>query len=179
MISSLTSFPQFRTGRLLIRKLSPGDRDVIFRLRSDEQVNQFLERPIQKNVEEADAFIEKITKVTEKFHWLYWAICLHDKPQPAGTICLWNFSSDRKTAEIGYELLPEFQGRGIMQEAIHPVMNYAFSEIGLHKLEAFSHKDNLPSARLLEKTRFLIEPGRTDPHNRDLIIYSFVRPYDD
>jgi ribosomal-protein-alanine N-acetyltransferase len=179
MVFSLSSFPQFRTGRLLIRKLSPGDRNTIFRLRSDEQVNRFLERPIQKKVEEADAFIEKIIKGIEEYHWFYWTICLHNKPMPAGTICLWNFSADKKTAEIGYELLPEFQGRGIMREAIHPVMNYAFCEIGLHKLEAFSHKDNLPSVRLLEKIRFMIESGRVDPKNKDHIIYSLVRPYDD
>ena len=59
-----------------------------------------------------------------------------------GTICFWNESADRKSAELGYELHPEYQGNGYMDEAMKEVIGFAFRS-GFTSLEAYTHKDNL------------------------------------
>jgi ribosomal-protein-alanine N-acetyltransferase len=71
-----------------------------------------------------------------------------------GTICLFDFSGDNLKAEIGYELLPDFQGKGIMQEAISKVINFGIQHIGLNSIEAYTHAENQSSTRLLEKFNF-------------------------
>lgn len=57
-------------------------------------------------------------------------------------------------AEIGYELLPDFQGKGIMQEAISKVIDFGILHIGLNSIEAYTHSKNQSSTRLLEKFNF-------------------------
>ena len=71
-----------------------------------------------------------------------------------GTICLFDFSDDNSKAEIGFELLPAYQGKGIMQEAASKVVVFAFQQIGLKTIDACTHPENLGSIRLLEKLNF-------------------------
>ena len=35
-----------------------------------------------------------------------------------GSICLWNFTDNQKSAEIGYDLSPKYQRKGIMNEIV-------------------------------------------------------------
>lgn len=82
-----------------------------------------------------------------------------------GSICLWNFSNNLKTAEVGYSLYPEFQNKGIMSEALKSVIDYGFNELKLDKIEAFTHSKNEPSKKLLEKNGLQINHNRKDENN--------------
>ena len=87
-----------------------------------------------------------------------------------GTICLFCFSDEAGKCEIGYELLTEFQGQGIMKEALEKVIDYAFNTINVQQIEAFFHKDNQASKKLLEKLSFenATEPDKPDA---DILYY--------
>lgn len=150
-----TPFPEITTNRLLLRKLRSDDANAIFALRTDEQVNQFLDRKLPETIDEVKAFIQNVNENIQKNDSLYWAITLIDSHQLVGTICLFCFSADNSTAEIGYELLPEFQGMGIMQEAAMEVTGFGFETLGLNSVEAYVHAENQPSVRLLEKLGFV------------------------
>jgi RimJ/RimL family protein N-acetyltransferase len=156
--------------RLLLRELEDSDVTGIFALRSDPQVNRYINRQAPKKIEEAEAFIETVKKGVATGESYYWAITLKENPGLVGTICLWNLSADRKTAELGYELCPSIQGKGIMNEAIGMVIDFAFSE-GFTKLEAFTHRENKASTNLLLKHRFSLDEGRKDENDPDNIIY--------
>jgi [ribosomal protein S5]-alanine N-acetyltransferase len=69
-------------------------------------------------------------------------IALGDSNIPVGTICLFGFSDEHSNCEIGYELLTNFQGQGIMKEATEKVIDYAFKTIKVQKIEACLHRDN-------------------------------------
>ena len=79
---------------------------------------------------------------------------MNDTDKLIGTICLFDFSDDNLKSEIGYELLPEFQGKGIMQEATLKVMDFGIQRIGLNLIKAYTHSENQSSTRLLEKFNF-------------------------
>ena len=66
-----------------------------------------------------------------------------------GTISLWKFSEDKKTAEVGYDLNPVFHNKGIMTEALNCVLKYGFTQLQLDKIEAYTHKENQASRKLL------------------------------
>ena len=85
------------TTRLLLRQLKETDVSAIYSLRSNEQVNQFINRPTAKDPEEAKVFISKITENKS----YYWGITLKENGKMIGTICFWNLSADRKSAELG------------------------------------------------------------------------------
>lgn len=148
------NFPELATARLTLRQLLETDDEYIFKLRSDERVNKYIDRPKAISIESAQAFIYNINDGIANDKWLYWAICLKGGGNLIGTICLWNFSDDKTEAEIGYELLPEFHGRGIMDEALKSVIEFANKKLQLKKILAFTHKENVSSSKLLQRNNF-------------------------
>ena len=162
---TFTPFPILTTERLTLRQLVSYDEQEIFTLRSDSEINKYLDRKRAKTIDDARSFIDKISENINKNDSVYWAITFSDKNILIGTICLFVFSDDNDKCEIGYELLTNFQGQGIMREALEKVIDYAFNTIKVKKIEAFFHRDNQSSIKLLEKFSFRNsnEPDRTNP----------------
>lgn len=170
-----TSFPIITTERLILRCLEVSDDQQIFMLRSDNRVNQYLARPKQKDIKESMAFISKINNGINNNEWIYWAITLKESSKLIGTICLWNFSSKKNVAELGYELDPALQGKGIMSEALKKIIEFGFQEIELKKIEAYTHKNNDNSSKLLQKYNFKLDEERKDKENSDNIIFTLTK----
>ena len=87
--------------------------------------------------------------------------------KPVGTICIWNISRENLRAEIGYVLHPDWQGKGLMNEALRTVLDFSFNNLGLHSMEANVDPGNLASIKLLEKNGFLKEA-----HFRENILFN-------
>src|SRR5215203_266008 len=154
MLAGFSPFPQLLTKRLLLRELTILDADQIFSLRSNDIVNRYLDRPKANSLEDAKTFIQKIISASSNNHSIYWAICFLNQPKLIGTICLWNFSQQRDKAEIGYELLPEFQNKGIMQEAFSTVLHFGFEVLKIDMIEAWTVQQNEGSIRILIRNHF-------------------------
>jgi ribosomal-protein-alanine N-acetyltransferase len=116
MNRNLQTSPILVSERLTLRKLSKRDSEEILKLRSDKEINKFLDRKPSKTVDDALNFINSINE-NEGEELFYWAITKTDEDKLIGTICLFDFLDDVKKCEIGYELLTEYQGQGIMIEA--------------------------------------------------------------
>ena len=111
---------------------------------------------------------------------MYWGITTADDATLIGTICLWNIIPEKETAEIGYELLPTFHGKGFMQEAIVKVIDHVFEAAGFKTIEAVPRADNERSVKLLEKNKFKrdreAEKRFTDEERTEnLVIYSLTK----
>ena len=167
---TFTPFPVLTTERLNLRQLVINDEQEIFTLRSDGEINKYLDRQISNTIDDARNFINKVNENINKSDSLYWAITLSDKNILVGTICLFGFSDENYKCEIGYELLTSFQGKGIMKEAVEKVIDYAFNTIKVEKIEAFLHRYNQSSIKLLEKFSFK-NSNQPDKTNPDLICY--------
>ena len=151
---NFTPFPVLRTERLILRQLVSSDDKEIFALRSNDNVNKYLDRKPSKSIDDAKNFIKTINENIQRNDSVYWAITLNGTDKLIGTICLFNFCDDNLKTELGYELLPDFQQKGIMQEATSKVIDFAIQHIGLHSIEAYTHCENQRSTRLLEKLNF-------------------------
>lgn len=190
---NFSPFPGLTTERLVFRQLAPEDEGEVFNLRSDERVNRFLTRNQCKSIEEAGAFINKINRAISNNDSIYWAITLknanarltessgHPVYKLIGTICLWNIQPENYRAEIGYELNPDFWGKGIMKEALPKVIEYGFETLKLHSIEADLHPGNSRSVVLLEKNGFVREGyfKESDYFNGkflDRVVYSLLNP---
>ena len=139
---NFTPFPVLTTGRLILRQLAMDDQQSVFTLRSDAAINKYLERePASDNIKNNNS--------------IYWVITLAETKTFAGTISLFNFSDEKNSCEIGYELMTEFQGQGIMKEAAEKVVDYVFQALQFQKIIAFAHNDNQHSAKLLTRLNFV------------------------
>ncbi|AVR45147.1 N-acetyltransferase [Christiangramia fulva] len=170
-MEKLNTFPNLETKRLRLRKLEEADYEHIIYLRSDAEVNRFVQRPKAENREDALAFIERISLEFLTGKSIYWVITQKNANEMLGSICLWNFSEDGTTAELGYDLAPTVQGRGFMDEAMKRIVKFGFEEGKFQKIEAFTQKNNLPSIKLLKKNHFELKPLRSDPENALNLIF--------
>lgn len=62
-----------------------------------------------------------------------------------------------QSAYLGYEVFAPFQGQGCMSKAFPLLLNEAFGNLNLHRLEANIQPDNKASIRLVEKQGFVKE----------------------
>lgn len=115
---------------------------------------EFLGRPLCKSVEEAAQFINKINNGIANNENIYWAVSLKENPKLIGTICLWQFSIEESKAEIGFELLPEYQGKGVIQEAVNSVLDYSFKIMNLYAIEGEVAPGNIKSIKVMERFGF-------------------------
>ncbi|WP_088013240.1 GNAT family N-acetyltransferase [Gottfriedia acidiceleris] len=148
-------FPKIDTDRLVLRQMNNEDQYEIFALRSNTKVSQYINRPIAKEVDEALQYIMMINGGIKRNDWVLWAITLKERDQLIGTICLWNFSIEQLKGEVGYELSPELQGKGVMQEALTAVLAYGFNTLKLKVIEGFVQSENQKSIQILEKNKFI------------------------
>lgn len=171
----INSFPSLKTDRLVLRIPASKDLNDILFLRSDAIVNQYVNRPLTKNLQDAEDFLNKISKDMEAGKIIYWAITEKDTDQMIGSICLWQFSSDGKKGEVGYDLKPQFHRKGIMSEALKAVLNFGFEHLRLERIEAYTQYDNQGSVQLLTNCNFTLLPERRDEHNPANRIFSLSK----
>jgi ribosomal-protein-alanine N-acetyltransferase len=170
---SFTPFPILTTERLTLRQLTTNDREDIFALRSDAETNKYLGRQPSKTVEDALHFITSVNKNIQKNNSMYWVITLTHTKDVVGTVCLYDFSPEKNSCEIGYELMTKFQGQGIMKEAATAVIDFAFHTLQFQNIVAFTHNGNRNSTKLLEKLNF-IKPVAVDQENPDFTTFTLT-----
>ncbi|MBX2933766.1 MAG: GNAT family N-acetyltransferase [Ferruginibacter sp.] len=171
---SFNPFPVLKTQRLTLRQLAITDDQHILTLRSNSEINKYLDRQASETIDDARNFINNINGYIKKNISVYWAITLSSDDSFAGTICLFDLSDENNKCEIGYELLPAFQGQGIMKEAAEKVIDYATGVMNIQLIEACTHKDNQNSTRLLEKLEFK-KTANPFAENPNYIIYSLTK----
>jgi [ribosomal protein S5]-alanine N-acetyltransferase len=155
---NFSPFPEIKTERLLLRRMTDADAPEIFFLRSDETVMKYIDREKPKTIEEAVAFIQKVNTGIDNNECIMWAIALQDKPDTLiGNIGFWRVLNQHYRSEIGYMLHPGLWNKGIMKEALLAVTDYGFNQMKLHSIEAHINPGNAASGAVLEKAGFIRE----------------------
>ncbi len=172
---SFDPFPVLQTPRLQLRAFSEEDYTQVFFLRSDKEVNRYIKRVYPKKIEEAITFVNKIQSSMKNGENVNWAICQKEDLKMMGSICLWNFSADHKIGEVGYDLHPDYQNQGFMNEAMQTVLKFGFEELQLDHITAYTHHSNENSINLLKKHGFVIQHDKKDAGNKNNIIFSLSR----
>jgi len=70
----MIKYIELQTERLTLRQLQKSDWEMIFYLRSDEEVNKFVKRPSAETKEKAIEFIEMINDSIKTAEMYYWVI---------------------------------------------------------------------------------------------------------
>jgi len=154
---NFTPFPNLETERLHLRRVVKEDVNEIFALRSDKETMKYIPRPLVKTEEEAMAHFTMIDEKIENNEGINWAITLKNDPKLIGLIGHYRIKPEHFRSEIGYMLLPEYQRKGIIIEAIKETIKYGFEIMKLHSIEAVIDPENLASEKVLQKSGFVKE----------------------
>ena len=154
---NFSPFPVLETERLLLKRITNEDTSEIIALRSNPETMKYIPRPLITTNEQALEHISQLNSIIETNEGINWGITLKDSPKIIGFIGYFRVQPGNFRAEIGYMLLPEFHGKGIIPEAAKKVIDYGFNEMKLHSIEAVIDPDNLASERVLQKMDFVKE----------------------
>jgi ribosomal-protein-alanine N-acetyltransferase len=137
----LKNFPVIKTERLLLRQFVDSDLESVFKGLSNPEITKYyaVSYPTLEATKEQMKFFADL-EANETGIWL--AISSLDNRIFYGAGGLNNLSKAHKKAEIGFWLLPEYWGQGIMKEAMPIICNYGFDILELHRIEGFVETAN-------------------------------------
>lgn len=169
-------FPELRTERLLLRRITKRDRSSIYGIFSDAETLRYYDiDPFQKK-EEADELIAFFADRERRGIGIRWGIALPGRGDGArsssgsglerwkgtskliGTCGFNRFErSEARRGIVGYDLSREHWGKGYVPEAMQAVLHYGFESLALNRIEAYVEPGNRASVRVLEKLGFTCE----------------------
>lgn len=143
--------PQFTTQRLLLKGVTANDIPAYTRHFVDYEVIRNLASTVPwpyppDGVQEY--LLNEVLPIQGKNYWA-WGMFLRSQPSELiGCINLWR---EGKPYHRGFWLGQKFWGHGYMTEAVTPITDYAFSELGFDELIFENAVGNLRSRRVKEK----------------------------
>lgn len=172
-MTTLNQYKSFETERLLLRPTSVEDAEFIFELQNSPKWLQHVGDKNIRTVEDAEIFIrEKMLPQLQRLGYSNYTLIRKTDHQKIGTCGLY----DREGIEgidIGYAMLPEFEGKGYAFEAAQKIKTVAFDDFGQKVISAITSKENLPSQKLLEKLGLRLTGTKILPNQeKELLFYT-------
>ncbi|MDX2427273.1 MAG: GNAT family N-acetyltransferase [Xanthomonadales bacterium] len=151
----LTSIPRIlKTDNLQLRPSNSTDAEGMFAMLSDPQsMKYWSDQPIS-NLDAAIEVLQQDLESDAQGNSMCWAITFNGQDKMIGKCILFQFSRDKHRAEIGYILNRKYWRQGLTHQALGAVIDFAFSTLKLHRIEADVDTENTASIGLLEKLGF-------------------------
>jgi ribosomal-protein-alanine N-acetyltransferase len=149
--------PSFNTERLIVRPMEDSDVEAMFAIKSDPKVAAAYGAEPHRSIEETQEWVEGRVSGSGREDSLFWVFVPKWGKEAIGSCCYWHFDWESKCAELGYELHRSYWGKGIMTEALAPVLAYGLEGVGLNRIEACPLAENDASNALLLKLGFKYE----------------------
>ena len=157
----IDTFPTLSTERTILRQFRAEDIHQVFYGLSHPEVIPYYGvsyDSLEATQEQMDWFASLETNRTG----IWWAICSAEDGTFFGAGGFNNWSQEHRQAEIGFWLLPEYWGKGLMTECMPAICNYGFEAMGLHRIEGFVETENINCKKALDKLHFTLEGTMVD-----------------
>ena len=155
-----SDIPTLPTERLLLRRMMVGDCYDMYEYASNPEVTRFLTWSPHADIEYTKEYLQYISNHYKLGDFYDWAVILKEENKMVGTCGFTRFHMPHDCGEIGYVINPAYRGRGIATEAVRAVMDFGFSRLGLHRIEAKYIDGNYASRRVMEKLGMTFEGVR-------------------
>lgn len=154
-------FPVLRTQRLLLRQFRETDLENVFLGLSHPDVIRYYGVNYD-SLEATKAQMKFFSDLERENTGIWWAVCSADNSEFYGAGGLNGFHSVHRKAEIGFWLLPEHWGKGIMTEAMPLICRHGFEAMNVHRIEGIVESDNSACKNAMRKLDFIYEGTMTD-----------------
>lgn len=166
---------------LILKLLSQKSAGVIFKaidLNRSELRNwlPFVDNTLRE--EDTELFIKTIINSSVPKPDIAYEIWFRDSF--AGLIAIKEVDEWNKRAELGYWLIPQLEGNGIMTSSCKAILDITFTMLGLNRIQIKVAIGNSKSGRIPERLGFKLEgierAGEKFPdHYKDLEVYSMLK----
>ena len=159
-------WPRLTDGRLLVRPFEPDDAPAVQAGCDDPDVAHWIHLlPAPYTLEDADAFIGDARRRLIADESARLAIEDAETGELLGSVGISHFA-DRQAAEVGYWVKREARRRGVALAAARLVIDWAFAEVGVERLELLTYPGNEASQSLAAKLGF----------TRECLLRGFLEP---
>jgi len=119
-----------------------------------DEFYRFLEFEPFKNIEETRSYLKKLIKRSDSKSGYYWFIKSKKDKKIIGTFGVLNIDENKKSAEIGYGISPNYWGEGYFSEILKVVLDYLIHNLKFHRIWAKTQSNNIASIKGLQKIGF-------------------------
>lgn len=144
-------YKEFKTERLIIKPTSEQDTELIYELMNSPKFIKYVGDRKIGSIEDAEKYIQvKMLPQLKNLGYSNYTIVRKSDNQKIGTCGLY----DREGLEgidIGFGLLPEYEGYGYAYESVKRLKKAAFEDFDITEINAIATKNNTSSHKLLEK----------------------------
>ncbi len=170
--------PTLRGSQVILRWLTAADVDALHEIFSDPEVARYLAIPRQLGRADTERFLDGIHEGYRTSSLYQWGI--EHAGRVVGTCTLGGIDWENRRAEIGFALARAAWGQGLMPDALAVLIDHAFEDLRLHRIEADVDPRNSASLRLLERLGFrregyLRERYFKDGEIQDSVFFGLLR----
>ena len=149
---------RLETGRLILREYTDRDWYDVLAYQSDPRYLRFYPGT-ERTPADVRTFVSQFAgwaRVSPRIKFQL-AVVLRDSERLIGSCGIRKDQTGDREAELGYEIAPDFWGRGLATEAAKAMAAWGFRELDLHRIFGMCLAENAASARVLEKVDMRLE----------------------
>ena len=168
------------TKRLRLRRFVLSDAASMYKnYAADERVTRFLSWKPYTCIKDVEAFLSDIIEqytIPNVYHWV-----IEMDKEIIGSISTIHINDKNCNCEVGYCLGYDYWNKGITTEALNAVMNFLFTEVGIHRIMAKHDVENPSSGKVMQKCNMTYEGELRDYYRRhdgtyaDSLVYSILK----
>jgi RimJ/RimL family protein N-acetyltransferase len=157
---------------VLLRDVEAGDVDAYVRMRCDPVMMAELGGPLPRQGIEAKVEHDVMSAASDT-EWIKMIVPDEDRPKVvAGSVVLWpNTEHGEALSEVGWMVLPEFQGHGLGKTAVRTLLEQARDDGRWGLVHAFPATTNGPSNGICRSLGFTLV-GERDVTFADRLLHS-------
>ncbi|MBU2639065.1 MAG: GNAT family N-acetyltransferase [Nanoarchaeota archaeon] len=144
--------------RINLRDLRKTDAQSLQKYANGRTVSRFIPNfPYPYKLKDAEKFIKLTKSKLHKKAYHEFGIEDKDTGEIIGMMSINRINQVNKNAEIGYWIAKSYRGKGLGKESLRIIIDYAFKELGLHRLYIRCFHVNKASASLAKSGGFKYE----------------------
>lgn len=160
------------TERLRLREYAITDADFVLELFNSPKWKQFIGDRGLNTLEEAESYINEryLPAYSDIGYGAY--VCMNEDDKRIGSCGLYK-RPNLEHPDIGFALLPQYEGQGYAFEAASAVMQYASTTLNIDTIYGITLPVNLSSKNLLKKIGLHeVGPFQMEGDEEELLLFS-------
>jgi ribosomal-protein-alanine N-acetyltransferase len=142
----LNKLPADDSKEIYFESISLTGLDEMHKYSTNDKFYEFFEFNVFKSKTETEQYLKKLINRTKlidgDIQAMYWFVRLKEDSKLLGSAALVNINQNRKSAEIGYGIDPNYWGKGYVLLLQNALIRYTFESLGLNRLHGITMVNN-------------------------------------
>ncbi len=141
--------------KVILTRAVESDIDFLCKVESDKDLWIYEESVKNNDDKLREQFLKQINGDT--CHNFIVTIKDDDHKLPIGFVSVWQYTDWRKSWEVGYCILPQYQNKGYGVESLKLLIGFAFKQLKAHKVVGMCNTMNVASAKMMSTCGMRLE----------------------